>query len=65
MSNGRPPSAAVAWECPCGHEPPKHKNAAAPNWTLVSLMQPACPFCGRKYRDEYRVAVWPAASEES
>ena len=52
---------AVAWKCPCGQEPTKHENAAVPNWTLVSLMQPTCPFCGRKYRDEYRVGEWPAA----
>ncbi len=49
------PDGAVAWECPCGREPSKRGSTVVPLRTLVSLMQPACPFCGRKYEDEFRV----------
>jgi hypothetical protein len=41
---------AVAWECPCGRE----RNA---NWTLISLREPRCRYCGRAYKDEYRVTA--------
>lgn len=44
----------IWWECPCGTEPPKRGRTATPVRTVVSLMQPACPFCGRAYQPEYR-----------
>jgi hypothetical protein len=44
------------WECPCGAEPPKRGSNVAPVRTLVSLREPRCPFCGRAYKDEYRVS---------
>jgi hypothetical protein len=37
------------WECPCGWDHPDQ-----PKRTIVSLAQSACPFCGDKFRDEYR-----------
>lgn len=49
-------AASIAWECPCGKAPPCHPNAASPVRTLVSLREPSCPFCGTRYRDDYRVA---------
>lgn len=47
--------AATAWECPCGREPPKRGSTLTSVRTLVSLREPRCGFCGRPYRDEYRV----------
>jgi hypothetical protein len=41
------------WECPCGLEPPKPGSTLAPTQTVVSLREPTCPFCGRKFREEY------------
>jgi hypothetical protein len=49
-----PPPTEPHWVCPCGSEPPKREGAAAPHATIVSLMEPACPFCGRKMKDVYR-----------
>jgi hypothetical protein len=46
---------AVAWECPCGKEPPYIRATTLPVRTLVSLHEPVCPFCGRRYEDEYRI----------
>jgi hypothetical protein len=46
---------ATAWECPCGHDKPEPGQTMTPVRTLVSLMAPRCPFCGRDYRDDYRV----------
>jgi hypothetical protein len=46
------------WECPCGREPAKNRNTATPIRTLVSLREPRCPFCNRRFKSEYRV---PAA----
>jgi hypothetical protein len=37
------------WECPCGRDHPASGARA-----IVSLTQPACPFCGRKFREEYK-----------
>jgi hypothetical protein len=43
------------WVCPCGTEPPGRGHG-----TILSLREPVCPFCGRKFfsggkfRDEYR-----------
>jgi hypothetical protein len=48
-----PPQRVAHWVCPCGDEPPKQVGAT-PAGTIVSLMEPACPFCGRKKEDEYR-----------
>ncbi len=44
------------WECPCGKEPGKPGSTVTPTRTFVSLREVLCPFCGRKYKDEYRVA---------
>ena len=49
--NEAPP--ATEWECPCGSEPPK-SGTAIPVRTLILLREPACPFCGGRYRGEYR-----------
>lgn len=38
------------WECPCGRE---GKSGFAR--TLVAIREPRCPFCGRAYKDEFRV----------
>jgi hypothetical protein len=46
---------AAGWECPCGRELAKSGNTATPVRTVVSLREPACLFCGRRYKDEYRV----------
>jgi hypothetical protein len=48
-------SPATAWECPCGTAPPEPGATATPVRTVVSLREPECPFCGRRYRDAYRV----------
>ena len=45
-----PPTPAAAWECPCGGQ-------GKADWTLVSLREPKCRYCGRGYRDEYRVTA--------
>ncbi len=49
-----PVSPTGDWECPCGHEEPKSRGAATPVQTIVALREPYCPFCGQKYRPEYR-----------
>jgi hypothetical protein len=46
--------APAHWECPCGTEPPKRSDGATPVVTLVSLREPACPFCGGGFDEEYR-----------
>ena len=38
------------WECPCGREPGR---STRPVRTVVSLREPACPFCGRAFRPEW------------
>jgi len=43
------------WECPCGRRKPRPEMTTIPVRTIVSLMRPACPFCGRMFRDEFRV----------
>jgi hypothetical protein len=48
---------AIAWQCPSGILPPQGSSTARPVWTIVSLREPRCPFCGRAYRDEYRISV--------
>jgi hypothetical protein len=48
---------ASAWEYPCGTQPAKGSGAATPVRTVVSLREPHCPFCGRVYRDEYRIGL--------
>jgi hypothetical protein len=49
------------WVCPCGRD---HPSSGAR--TIVSLTQPACPFCGRKFCDEYkrgaRASAWRPAT---
>jgi len=40
------------WACPCGSEQPK-RGSPAPRATRLSLREPACPFCGQKFREEY------------
>jgi hypothetical protein len=47
---------AVAWECPCGWEPPRRGSNAIPVRTFVSLREPKCHYCGGSYKDEYRVS---------
>jgi hypothetical protein len=44
-----------SWECPCGREPAKPGTTTTPVRTLVALREPKCPWCKRRYRDEYRV----------
>jgi hypothetical protein len=39
------------WLCPCGSEPVGRGYG-----TFVSLREPACPFCGRKFKQEYERA---------
>jgi len=51
-----PLSSADGWACPCGKEPPKSGSTATPVKTVISLRDPTCPFCGRNYEDEHRVA---------
>ena len=46
--------AASYWECPCGQEPPRKPGGATPVRTTVSLREPRCPFCDRKFREEWR-----------
>jgi hypothetical protein len=46
---------ASHWACPCGMEKPKPGQTTTPVRTVVSLIQPRCPFCGKAYRDEYRM----------
>jgi hypothetical protein len=53
------------WECPCGREPPASEFSATPVRTEISLTQPECPFCGRKYHEEYRVPPRDAAEPAS
>jgi hypothetical protein len=48
-------SECCGWGCPCGREPPKRPGAPRPVRTLVSMREPSCPFCGRKYREEWQV----------
>jgi hypothetical protein len=43
------------WECHCGREKPRRETSTIPVRTIVSLMRPACPFCGRMFREEFRV----------
>jgi hypothetical protein len=50
-----------AWECPCGEDPTEPGTTATHVRTLVALREPVCPFCGRAYKDEYRVEEAPAA----
>jgi hypothetical protein len=50
----------AGWECPCGQEKPKRGATATPNFTLVSAMEPFCPFCGRIYHQQI-VEGFPAA----
>jgi Protein of unknown function (DUF3631) len=45
------------WECPCGQEPPKPGSTLTPVATFNALREPACRFCGRAYKDEYRVSL--------
>jgi hypothetical protein len=52
---------AVVWECPCGKEPPGRWSTTTPVRTVVSLREPVCPFCGRRYQDEYRIPKDSAA----
>lgn len=47
-------STAYAWECPCGHEPPKPGQTTTPFRTLVALREPWCPFCGKASQPEWR-----------
>jgi Protein of unknown function (DUF3631) len=49
VDNGR----ADHWACLCGSEQPKQGGATA-EATLVSLRKPVCPFCGRKFKEEYK-----------
>jgi len=42
-----------SWICPCGDETPKNSNGATLGKTIVSLREPVCPFCGRKFKEEY------------
>lgn len=51
-------AAAAHWVCPCGQEPPK-RSGSTPVTTIVSLREPACPFCGRGFREEYRREAAP------
>jgi hypothetical protein len=44
---------ASTWTCPCGTETPG-AGAATPAGTVVSIREPKCPFCDRKYKPEYR-----------
>jgi len=46
---------AAVWECPCGKAPPKPGSTATPTRTLVSIREPRCPFCGAKFKEEYRL----------
>jgi hypothetical protein len=46
-----------AWQCPCGSDPPKHPGSPTPTLTLVSLREPRCPHCGRRYRPEYELEL--------
>ena len=48
-------STAYAWECPCGHEPPRTGQTTTPVRTLVSLREPHCPFCGKAFQPEWQV----------
>jgi hypothetical protein len=50
------------WECPCGKEPPRRRHGATPVVTLVSLREPACPFCRQGFAEDYRR---PAVGESS
>jgi hypothetical protein len=49
------PASGRWWECPCGTEPPRRPSSATPVRTVVSLMEPTCPFCGLAYRKEYEL----------
>jgi hypothetical protein len=41
------------WACPCGEEPAK-PGGATPCGTIVSLREPFCPFCGRRFAEKFR-----------
>jgi hypothetical protein len=43
-----------AWECPCGQEAAEPGSTTRPVRTLVSLREPACPFCGGPFEKRYR-----------
>ena len=47
------PQSQSHWVCPCGSEPGK-PGRATPAGTVVSLLYRECPFCGRKFEEEYR-----------
>jgi hypothetical protein len=42
------------WLCPCSAAQPHPRSTLTPVVTIVSLIEPACPFCGRKFRPGYR-----------
>jgi len=46
---------ADSWECPCGRAPAKPGSTTTPVRTVVSIREPACPFCGAGYKDEFRI----------
>jgi hypothetical protein len=52
-----PGSASIDyWECPCGNESQARPGEPAPAQTVISLREPACPFCKRTFKEEYRRA---------
>jgi uncharacterized protein DUF3631 len=57
--DGRRKEALLApyWLCPCGQDEPKTLGGAKPVETRVSLREPRCPFCKRKYLPEYRPQI--------
>jgi hypothetical protein len=42
------------WRCPCSDKKPSELSGLTPLETVVSLLERRCPFCGRKYKPEYR-----------
>jgi hypothetical protein len=42
------------WLCPCSSEKRHPRSSLTPVVTIVSLLEPDCPFCGRRYRPECR-----------
>jgi hypothetical protein len=47
---------ASVWECPrCVRGPAKSGTTVVR--TLVSLMVPACPWCGQRFKPEYVVSA--------